>query len=501
MKRRCNMSVQKMTEETSLHICSLPFMDIHLYVETHLDVLEGNRSLYRRTLSVEDHCETFLSDDKSESRVYFPNPPVLLTPSSPGASPPGVSAAKRPCGTAAGVLAVQSPQILPAYDVHDPLLLGGAREDSQSGTSSKTLVMGNRKTKQRDSLSVWSRQVKANFTLQALAPGEEVEVQIAVKCALNANAGHWSSWSRPERAVVPQSAGELHRGGGQGCLWSCDTYCQQQKQDRPDHPCSASQVMFHCCAWHPICRGWSVSGTPADMVQRRRTRLPTPWTSGAGEVERRNKSTSSCSPHTHVHTTQQFRVGQDTVGRVRCWRQQHRAVQFPWRRVQRGQSEAQFSSGATRQNVLHTGLHPLPQQWVTVIYSWLQSEAVSLLWARWILTWRYLWMLFSQNVPTKPSHWSLSGKQAVPLLGSSSSLSVNSPAVRGQLPSPTRDSMDGKVVFYISKPFRLTHNVALQTWLALVVSLCQHANLQEVMTTRTVLRPVLCLCHSHFQLE
>lgn len=62
-------------------------------------------------------------------------------PSSPGASQPGVSAAKRPCGTAAGVLAIQRPQILSTYDVHDPLLLRGSGEDGQSGTSSNALYM------------------------------------------------------------------------------------------------------------------------------------------------------------------------------------------------------------------------------------------------------------------------------------------------------------------------------------------------------------------------
>lgn len=60
-KRRCGMSVQKIKEQTFLHTCAFPLMDILLYVETHLDVVDGNSSLYRRTVSVEDHCETFLS--------------------------------------------------------------------------------------------------------------------------------------------------------------------------------------------------------------------------------------------------------------------------------------------------------------------------------------------------------------------------------------------------------------------------------------------------------
>lgn len=78
-KQRCGMSVQKIKEETFLHTCAFPLMDILLYVETHLDVVDGNSSLYRRTVSVEDHCETFLSHGKYFGRIYgvfskFSNP-------------------------------------------------------------------------------------------------------------------------------------------------------------------------------------------------------------------------------------------------------------------------------------------------------------------------------------------------------------------------------------------------------------------------------------------
>lgn len=55
------MSVQETEEETFLHICSFPPMDVFLYVQTHLDVLDRNTNttLYERTVCVEDHCETF----------------------------------------------------------------------------------------------------------------------------------------------------------------------------------------------------------------------------------------------------------------------------------------------------------------------------------------------------------------------------------------------------------------------------------------------------------
>ena len=55
------MSVQKIEVATFLHICSFPESDVLSFVETHLEVVERdtNTSLYRRTVSVEDHCKTF----------------------------------------------------------------------------------------------------------------------------------------------------------------------------------------------------------------------------------------------------------------------------------------------------------------------------------------------------------------------------------------------------------------------------------------------------------
>lgn len=60
--KRCEMSVQRTIEGTSRHICSFPAMDIFLYVEMHLDVVERktNTSFYKRIVSVEDHCKMFI---------------------------------------------------------------------------------------------------------------------------------------------------------------------------------------------------------------------------------------------------------------------------------------------------------------------------------------------------------------------------------------------------------------------------------------------------------
>lgn len=54
---------------------------------------------------------------------------------------------------------------------------------------------------------VFSQQAKEGDTLDSVVPGEVTEVQLRAKCASNPAAGHWSRWSEPVRAMVPQSSG------------------------------------------------------------------------------------------------------------------------------------------------------------------------------------------------------------------------------------------------------------------------------------------------------
>uniref|UniRef100_A0A3B3Y3I3 Fibronectin type-III domain-containing protein n=1 Tax=Poecilia mexicana TaxID=48701 RepID=A0A3B3Y3I3_9TELE len=56
-------------------------------------------------------------------------------------------------------------------------------------------------------------EVKDDSFLLSLEPGEEVEVQASVKCANrpDEHPGYWSAWSKPVRAIVPQSAGVSDR--------------------------------------------------------------------------------------------------------------------------------------------------------------------------------------------------------------------------------------------------------------------------------------------------
>lgn len=44
-----------------------------------------------------------------------------------------------------------------------------------------------------------------------MVPGEVTEVQLRAKYAPNPAAGHWSRWSEPVRAMVPQSSGAKNK--------------------------------------------------------------------------------------------------------------------------------------------------------------------------------------------------------------------------------------------------------------------------------------------------
>ncbi|XP_037624774.1 thrombopoietin receptor isoform X2 [Sebastes umbrosus] len=156
------MSVQRTEEGTFLHFYSFPTTDVFMYVETHLEVVEHNTntSLYNRTVSVEDH--------------------VLLDP------PFSVSLHQN---DQAGQLKVSWHTKVSKNWKADVMF---RIRYSSKGLGEKTI-----EAKEGDIL------------LDSLGPGEEVEVQVTVKCALNPNAGHWSSWSHPVRAVVPQYADDI----------------------------------------------------------------------------------------------------------------------------------------------------------------------------------------------------------------------------------------------------------------------------------------------------
>nr|AAR25685.1 class I helical cytokine receptor number 22 [Tetraodon nigroviridis] len=157
----CELFVRKTDEGTLLHICSFPEVDVHLFVEIHLEVGERgtNTSLYNRTVCVEDH--------------FYLDPPFNVSLDHNGEP---------------GQLQVSWKSTAPKYFEDDMMFM--------IRYSSKSLGQKIKEAKQGD-------------ILDSLVPGEVTDVQVTAKCASNPAAGHWSRWSEPARAVVPQSSGDI----------------------------------------------------------------------------------------------------------------------------------------------------------------------------------------------------------------------------------------------------------------------------------------------------
>ncbi|XP_071342513.1 thrombopoietin receptor isoform X2 [Trachinotus anak] len=156
--------VQRPEEGMFLHICVFPSEDVYMYEQTQLEVVEHstNTRVYRRNVSVEDH---FLLD-----------------------APYSVSLNQN---GQAGQLLVSWQTKIPTYCVD---VMNRIRYSSQ-GLGEKT---------KEKKMSKNTRDI-----LDSLVRGEETEVQVTVKCAPSESAGHWSSWSSPVRAMVPQSADDI----------------------------------------------------------------------------------------------------------------------------------------------------------------------------------------------------------------------------------------------------------------------------------------------------
>ncbi|KAE8293928.1 Thrombopoietin receptor [Larimichthys crocea] len=159
-EKRCELSVQRTEEDTFLHICSFSRHDIFLFVETYLEVVKRNTntSLYKRQVHVENH--------------------VLLDP------PFNVSL--HPNGQVGQLQVTWEFKFLKYLED----VIYKIRYYSK-GLGEKT------------------KEVLEVDKLDSLVPGEEVEVQINTKYPQSPNTGHWSSWSQPVRAIVPQSADDI----------------------------------------------------------------------------------------------------------------------------------------------------------------------------------------------------------------------------------------------------------------------------------------------------
>ncbi|XP_070688574.1 thrombopoietin receptor [Pempheris klunzingeri] len=153
-QNRCEMSVQTTEEGTFLHIRSFPDSDVLFHVDIYLEVVEHNTntSLYNRTVYVEDN--------------WLLDPPSNVSLNQNGQ---------------AGQLQVSWYSRVPKYLQHNVIY---------------RIRYSNGQTK----------EVEEGGILDSLIPGEEVEVQVSVK---KKSAGHWSSWSHPVRAMVPQSADDI----------------------------------------------------------------------------------------------------------------------------------------------------------------------------------------------------------------------------------------------------------------------------------------------------
>uniref|UniRef100_A0A8C4HNY2 MPL proto-oncogene, thrombopoietin receptor n=1 Tax=Dicentrarchus labrax TaxID=13489 RepID=A0A8C4HNY2_DICLA len=160
-EKTCSMSVQRTEEGTFLHICPFPSSDVFLYVTTHLKVVERNTNiiLYERNVSVEDNF------------LLYPLFNVSLHHNDQ-----------------AGQLRVSWQLKIPQYWEN---YVSYRIRFSSKGLGEKI------------------KEAKEGDILDSLVPGEEVEVQVSVKCGSNLNAAHWSSWSHPVRAMVPQSADDI----------------------------------------------------------------------------------------------------------------------------------------------------------------------------------------------------------------------------------------------------------------------------------------------------
>ncbi|KAM6922057.1 thrombopoietin receptor [Xenentodon cancila] len=159
--KSCEMSVQKTEEGAFLHVCSFPRFDVFLYTNIVIQVVERskNKSLYNRTVCVEDQ----LLLDSPFNVSFDPNGHV-------------------------GQLQVSWHTKSMPY-IEDDLKYKIHYTSEADGNATK--------------------EATRNNIHLSLTPGKEVEVQVAVKSPKRPDAGHWSSWSQPVRATVPQRADDI----------------------------------------------------------------------------------------------------------------------------------------------------------------------------------------------------------------------------------------------------------------------------------------------------
>uniref|UniRef100_A0A4W5K6M0 MPL proto-oncogene, thrombopoietin receptor n=1 Tax=Hucho hucho TaxID=62062 RepID=A0A4W5K6M0_9TELE len=167
-EKRCKLTLQRTEEEEEgkvLNVCFFPHSDVFLFTPTHIRVVESssNYTLFTRTISIEDQG-------------------LLETP---------VNVSLHPTG--------QAGQFQVAW--HAPRdwenVRYGMRYSSQ-GLGERTELIKSMRS--------------PIHSLVSLLPGEVVSVQLRVKpngYSKKETSGHWSDWSVPITAMVPQSAADI----------------------------------------------------------------------------------------------------------------------------------------------------------------------------------------------------------------------------------------------------------------------------------------------------
>ncbi|XP_071202417.1 thrombopoietin receptor-like isoform X5 [Salvelinus alpinus] len=192
-EKRCKLTFQRTEkgeeeeEGKVLHICLFPCSDVFLFTLTHIRVVESssNYTLFTRTISVEDQ----------------------------GLLEPPVNVSLHPTGQAGQFqVAWHAPRDW-ENNVHY-----GMRYSSQ-GLGERTELIKSMRS--------------PIHSLVSLLPGEVVSVQLRVKpngYSETETSGHWSDWSLPITAMVPQSAADIsllcHTSDLQNitCQWNGQSY-------------------------------------------------------------------------------------------------------------------------------------------------------------------------------------------------------------------------------------------------------------------------------------
>ncbi|XP_018609546.1 thrombopoietin receptor [Scleropages formosus] len=163
IEKKCSLTQQKLENRRFLHICSLPPSDVYLYDSTNIRVVEGgtNNTVYSRSANVEDlvlldpptNVSLHLSEEPGELLVTWCAPSVLRTDMQ--------------------------------YEI---------QYFSQSMMERIKLIKHSR---------------SSAYKLDFLHPGEVCHVQMRVMPGGYSLKGHWSEWSSPASAMVPQWAADI----------------------------------------------------------------------------------------------------------------------------------------------------------------------------------------------------------------------------------------------------------------------------------------------------